>query len=353
MNNFNQTLGSLSGGGASGGNIAMGSGNLTVGNATSTTYSGAISGTGGLTKLGAGTLTLAGINGYSGSTTVSGGILQANNGAGLPSGSFLQLNGGILQNAASSNVVFSRSLGTTGGTFDWSLSGGGFSASTLPGGSMTVTIGGGSGTALGWGSAPADVGNKIVGTLKLSSSTAADKTTFNNNISLNGAVRMVQVDNNPNSTADSAVLAGVLSNGTGTGGLEKTGDGLLSLTNINTYTGPTLIDSGTLSLSLFGQISTSSPIVNNANFQIADGFTPHTVGSITGTGTTYVSGTGTLIATSIVQDTLVIGGAPPQSSDVITPQYSAVSIVPEPGAWLLLAMGAFCLGAIRWLRRGR
>ena len=53
---------------------------LTVGNNNaSTTYSGAFSGAGGLTKSGAGTLTLAGTNTYSGVTTVAGGVLRLTN----------------------------------------------------------------------------------------------------------------------------------------------------------------------------------------------------------------------------------------------------------------------------------
>ena len=53
---------------------------LTVGNnSASTTYSGAFSGAGGLTKNGAGTLTLSGTNTFSGVTTVAGGILRLTN----------------------------------------------------------------------------------------------------------------------------------------------------------------------------------------------------------------------------------------------------------------------------------
>ena len=76
LNGNNQTIGSLVGGGAGGGNVALAGGTLTVGNANSTTYSGIISGNGGLTKQGAGMLTLNAAQSYSGATIVSGGTLQ-------------------------------------------------------------------------------------------------------------------------------------------------------------------------------------------------------------------------------------------------------------------------------------
>ncbi|MGY3589125.1 autotransporter outer membrane beta-barrel domain-containing protein [Bradyrhizobium sp. USDA 4350] len=73
LNGHDQTIGSLAGAGA----VTLGAATLTTGNdGTSTTFSGSLSGTGGLTKVGAGTLALSGINIYTGSTTVSGGTLE-------------------------------------------------------------------------------------------------------------------------------------------------------------------------------------------------------------------------------------------------------------------------------------
>jgi autotransporter-associated beta strand protein len=59
------------------GNIVLPATSLTVGgNNVSSTYSGSLSGSGAFIKSGSGTLTLAGSNGYTGATTVSGGLLK-------------------------------------------------------------------------------------------------------------------------------------------------------------------------------------------------------------------------------------------------------------------------------------
>src|SRR5207253_1408311 len=77
----NVSIGSLAGGGSNGGNVSL-SNTLTVGgDNTSTTFSGQISGFGaGLTKVGSGTLILAGSNSYGGTTTISAGTLQLGSG---------------------------------------------------------------------------------------------------------------------------------------------------------------------------------------------------------------------------------------------------------------------------------
>jgi len=72
LNNNNETIGSLAGAG----NVILGSGTLTTGgNNNSTTYSGQISGTGGLVKEGSGAFTMTGASTYTGPTTVNNGSL--------------------------------------------------------------------------------------------------------------------------------------------------------------------------------------------------------------------------------------------------------------------------------------
>ena len=82
---YNNSIGSLTGGGSTGGNITLGAATLTIGNNNSSpvAYAGVISGTGAIIKTGTGTLILSGSNSYSGLTTINAGMLQlgANGGA--------------------------------------------------------------------------------------------------------------------------------------------------------------------------------------------------------------------------------------------------------------------------------
>ena len=94
------SVGSLAGSGS----IALSSHTLTVGGlGTSTTFSGPISGSGGLTKTGAGTLTLTGANTYAGGTTINAGTLAV--GGSLSDASSIAIgNGAVYQLGADDTV---------------------------------------------------------------------------------------------------------------------------------------------------------------------------------------------------------------------------------------------------------
>ena len=73
LNGFSTQIGSLSGGSLTGTNVLLGSGTLTLGGDNSSqTFSGVISGSGGLTQVGTGSLTLANTNSFTGGMTISG-----------------------------------------------------------------------------------------------------------------------------------------------------------------------------------------------------------------------------------------------------------------------------------------
>src|SRR5947209_2419590 len=69
-------------------------------------------GANGITKSGAGVVFIQGTGTYSGPTTVTQGVLRANDGGALPTASALLLNGGALELNAS---TFARNLGTGAG----------------------------------------------------------------------------------------------------------------------------------------------------------------------------------------------------------------------------------------------
>ena len=74
LNDQSETVAGLSG--AAGASVTLGAGTLTLGGAASPqTFSGSVSGSGGLVKTGDGSQTLSGTNAYSGATAVSGGTL--------------------------------------------------------------------------------------------------------------------------------------------------------------------------------------------------------------------------------------------------------------------------------------
>jgi autotransporter-associated beta strand protein len=203
--------------------------------------SGAMSGSGGLSKAGDGCLSISATNSYTGPTIIAGGVLSLSKATALPGGidttggtSNLTLAGGVLQ--LYNGQTFSRSLGTAASQVQFSGSGG-FSAY---GSNSSVNLGGGSATVV-WGA------NGFVpdGARLLLGSKGSNATLdFRNPIDLGSSLRTIEVRRG--SAASDAKLSGVLS---GTAGFEKTGPGILELTAANSYTGPTVVSGGTLLLS--------------------------------------------------------------------------------------------------------
>jgi autotransporter-associated beta strand protein len=197
------TLGALAGSGnlnlANVDNVAY---DLTVGGRnTATTYSGILSGAGNFTKAGTGRMIMTATSTYTGNTTVSGGILRADEGVGLPTSTNLTLNGGQIETTQN----FNRTLGTGPGQVQ--LPGGvsGFSAAAS---GLAVSLNGGA--QLIWGT-----GNFNPSALSLGGSAAANIIDFQNAIDLGGTVRSI------NGSANTAQMSGALTNGS----INKTGTG--------------------------------------------------------------------------------------------------------------------------------
>ena len=103
---FNNTIGSLTGGGALGGNGTLGAATLTIGSDGTSpgTYAGIIDGTGAIIKSGIGALTLSGANIFSGGTTLSAGQLNINNLTAIGSGA-LSITGGTTIDNTSGGAI--------------------------------------------------------------------------------------------------------------------------------------------------------------------------------------------------------------------------------------------------------
>ena len=313
LNGFNETIGSLAGAGQ----VTLGTGTLTTGgNNTSTLYTGVISGTGSLIKVGGGTMTLSGANIYSGTTTINGGILRV--GAGVA---------GVI------NDMSAVTVGTLG-TFD--LNGFDETIGSLAGagqvtlGAGTLTVGGSgynntaySGTILGVGGSLTKVGmdhltltgaNTYSGGTTLSAGgilighvsalgtggvTVSAGATLGATSSLGTVANPIAIDGG-GLTIDGAGninFSGVITNGVGTGTLTKAGTGTLTLTGINTYTGNTAVLAGTLAGA--GGLTYAAPIqgdiLNNATVNFIQAANADYEGVMTGNGTLIKSGAARLI----------------------------------------------------------
>ncbi|EGI1940553.1 autotransporter outer membrane beta-barrel domain-containing protein [Salmonella enterica] len=194
---------------------------------TGGTFDNAISGSGQVVKSGDGALTLSGANSYSGGTLISDGTLVASNVDALGSGDVtddatLELN--------------------TGGTFDNAISG---SGQVVKSGDGALTLSG----------ANSYSGGTLIsdGTLVASNVEALGTGDVTDNATL--AL-------NTGGTFDNAI--------SGSGNVVKSGDGTLTLSGSNTYTGGTLISDGTLVASNVEALGTGD-VTNDAVLELNTG----------------------------------------------------------------------------------
>jgi len=198
-----------------------------------------------VTKVGRGLIELAnGGNAWSGTTTLSAGTLRLTAAASGLANSALVFagvvdheNGGVLELGAGD---FVRTLGSGAGQVIWKGDGG-FSAYGADR-KVTLTNSGGADAALTWGDAGGFVPR---GSALLFGSAYSDAAVdFTNRIELvKGSLNEVRVTRGT-TAASRGILSGILG---GDGGLLKTGDGTLWLTNKgNLYRGATVIRSGVL-----------------------------------------------------------------------------------------------------------
>jgi autotransporter-associated beta strand protein len=327
-------------------------------NGNDVTMAGALAGLGGLTKAGAGTLTLTNLNVYTGVTTISGGTLALTGTGSIASSSGLVDNGtfdisgvsggGVTVSALSGNgavALGSQALTVSlgGGTFSGAINGTG--GLTLGGGTQTLsgvntyggatTVSAGTLALAGAGSIASSSGLINDGSFDISGTTAGATIRA---LSGSGSVAL----GSQTLTIDNA--AGTFSGAIdGTGGLTLNG-GVQTLSGVNTYTGATTINAGTLVLAGAGRLAAGTGVAlagsgakldlssgadqsvghlsGVAGSQVALGATTLTLtdntsqtfsGSLAGTGGLIKQGTGTLTLNGVnsvfTGTTTVAGGA--------------------------------------------
>ncbi|WP_269473967.1 autotransporter-associated beta strand repeat-containing protein [Variovorax sp. RA8] len=244
LNNFSQTIRSLASVLPGSGSVTLGGGTLTAGDNNNTTFRGVISGSGGLTKRGSGTLNLSGTNTYAGPTAINVGTLQA----------------------GAANAFSPNSAVTLAGQNSY---GGG---TDLKQGGIAV----GTNSALGTGELAMHEGT----TLRF----AADGLTLANPIAFTDAVDPI-IDTGP----FTATLTGAI---TGPGDLSKIGSGTLVLSGANSYSGATAVTEGTLRA---GAANTFSPASAHS---VAAGATLDLAGFSQGIGALTNAGTVSLIGSA-------------------------------------------------------
>ncbi len=294
------TIGDLSG---IGGELKLASMITTVGTSNSSSFAGLITGSGGFTKVNSGTLTLFGINAYTGLTTISGGSLVIKEP--LPSGNNLTITSGTFNASAVSSLTLGD-VSATGGTFN-------LATQTTLGTANSTSFAGviqGSGALIKQGAGTFTITTPVANTYSggttindgiLSISALNQLGTGNVNFSGNSTLQLtsamtvslgVSIGSGVIGTIDSganpATMSGVIS---GSGTLQKIGSATLSLTGQNTYSGGTVISAGTLALLSPGTLNATGDVTINTmgTFDISGAGSGVTIGALSGDATGFVN----------------------------------------------------------------
>ncbi len=242
-----------------------------------------------LSLAGAGIITLAGVNTYSGGTALaSGTTLRINNAAALGTGTFT-INGGTIDNTTGASITLTNNNAQT-----WN-------------GNFTFT-----------GTRSLNMGT---GAISLGTTSGTTRT-----ITVNGST---------------LTEGGVISNGTTANSLTKAGTGTLALTGTNAYTGTTTVSAGVLNIqnsSALGTTASGTTVSSGATLQLQNGISVGAEGlTISGTGASGQNGALVNVSgTNNYGGLLTLGAAATISSDNGTLNLTNTGSITGPGFGLTL-----------------
>lgn len=260
--------------------LGTGGGAVDTRGSTVATFNGVVSGPGGLTKLGTGTLVLNNAaSSWTGPTSVEAGTLRL--------GAPISFSPTAIVNVDAAGLLdlngFPQAIGSLTGTGQVAL------------GSATLTVGGGDATSVFGGSITGagrlvKTGGGIFGLIGSNSYTGGTV--------VEDGILLTTSDSLPGDVVNNAAVVfeqttdGTWSGAmTGTGALVKNGTGTLTLTGSNSYSGGTLVAGGTL------RATTSSlqgVVVNDARVVLDQSFDGTFNGAMTGSGVFEKAGSGTV-----------------------------------------------------------
>ena len=269
------------------GNIVLGSKTLTLNDydstnsktyTTNTTFSGVISGKGGLV-LASGEITLTGVNTLTGSVTVSSDTLHLSGNGSISSASTVYVYGTLdFANASSASIKSLAGSGTV----------------TLGANNLVLTAAGNSFTGIisGTGGVILNAGTQYL----------TGSNTFTGGMTINGGTMEIGSSTVSYNVANSGIFAfyststiemdGVIS---GTGEVQSLSTGVTTITAAQTYTGATTITLGTIKLTGSGSIANSSLVTVNGALDISE-TSGTTIKALAGSGAVRL-GTETLTIT--------------------------------------------------------
>ncbi len=280
--------------------LGTGGGTLSTNSGTTLTYNGILAGVAGnaLTKAGAGTLVLGGVNTYNGNTNLNAGILSISSDSrlgtapGVATPGKLTFNGGTLQTTSSFTLNANRGIALTGAGTLLTNSGTTLTYNGIAAGAGALNIAGAGTVSLGGVNTysgatsindTATLTATNVGALGSTSSTTVNSAGVNNGARLNIHSSIASLTNN-----NTIFLNG---NGTGSGALTTTGGGLVNLANpIVLSTASTIQTPATLTLS--GSITGSGNLTYLSN---------------TGAGVIYVAGSNNYTGSTTLSGGIAVG----------------------------------------------